>query len=80
MNAVPHQNFIRPPLLIAAPGWLEQGGREAAPLLAREGLRVGGEDLQADVVGAGGAVLIDLPPDHILVPPGDQGVEQAIIN
>lgn len=56
-----------------------QGRRQAAPLLAGEVLvaaRV--DDLDADVVGAGGEVLADAAGDRFLVADRDDRLDQAV--
>ena len=57
---------------------LRQGVGQPAPLLAREFLWVGGEDLRADVVRSGRAMLVDPALDGLLVAPRDDRVEDPI--
>src|SRR3954453_21871831 len=53
----------------------DSAGGERAPLAQRELARGAVDHLQADVVGARGAVLVDAGVDRVLVAPHDDGVD-----
>src|SRR5258705_5303964 len=57
---------------------LPQRRGHAAPLLTREFLLVGGENLHADVIRSGRAMLVDPSQDGLLVAPRDDRVEHLI--
>src|SRR3954468_11309232 len=55
-----------------------EGSSEGPPLCGREGPQVVGQYLDADVIGAGVAVLLDPRRDRCLVSPHDEGVDETV--
>src|SRR4051812_35705296 len=56
----------------------DDGGGELAPLPQRRRAGIGGDALQAHVVGAGGVVVVDAAGDVLGAAPGHDGVDEAI--
>ena len=57
---------------------LKHSGSQLTPFAERQRVAVGGEHLNANVVGAGGVMLANTISDCIEITPSDDGVDQPI--
>ena len=53
-------------------------GRQPPEIIEGRAIRRRREDLDCDVIGAGVAVESKLARDHLVLTPGDHGIEEAI--